>query len=66
MKNVQNFGVQELNTKEMKEISGGFWGVVIKVLKYIGSALLADTAVNPNSHLEAFKEGVSRGASAWD
>ena len=50
----------------MKEISGGFWGVVIKVLKYIGSALLADTAVNPNSHLEAFKEGVSRGASAWD
>jgi hypothetical protein len=25
MKNLQNFGVQELNTKEIKEIEGGGW-----------------------------------------
>tara|TARA_R110000868_G_scaffold172128_1_gene407942 strand:- start:2386 stop:2556 length:171 start_codon:yes stop_codon:yes gene_type:complete len=25
MKNLENFGVQELNTREMKEVNGGGW-----------------------------------------
>ncbi|GAA3657505.1 class IIb bacteriocin, lactobin A/cerein 7B family [Flavivirga jejuensis] len=27
MKNLENFGIQEMNTKEMKEVNGGFWGL---------------------------------------
>tara|TARA_B110000908_G_scaffold172102_1_gene237671 strand:+ start:1589 stop:1717 length:129 start_codon:yes stop_codon:yes gene_type:complete len=28
MKNLQNFGVQELSAKEVKETEGGFWPII--------------------------------------
>jgi hypothetical protein len=28
MKNLENFGVQELNTKEKKEVDGGIWPLI--------------------------------------
>ena len=50
MKNLQNFGVQEMSTKEMKNVNGGFWGRVAKFVYdtlagAAGSAIL-DAAAN--------------------
>jgi len=28
MENFENFGVQEMNTSEMKDTNGGFWGIL--------------------------------------
>tara|TARA_R110002050_G_scaffold238372_1_gene374449 strand:+ start:232 stop:405 length:174 start_codon:yes stop_codon:yes gene_type:complete len=42
MKNLQNFGVQELSAKEIKEIEGGFiWPILeaITVVLAIGAAI---------------------------
>lgn len=39
MRNSENFGVQELNTKEMEDIDGGIiWFIVIAALLYSTSA----------------------------
>lgn len=41
MKNLENYGVLQLNTKEMKEIEGGFWPAII-VGALIGALLTQD------------------------
>jgi lactobin A/cerein 7B family class IIb bacteriocin len=49
MKNLQNFGVQEMNAKEIREIDGGFfpiaiWGVVLGA-EYVAGLFFAGLAV---------------------
>jgi bacteriocin-like protein len=36
MKNLENFGVQELNAKELEEVSGGFLGLLLGVVFVTG------------------------------
>ena len=36
MKNLENFGVQELNAKELEEVSGGFFGLLLGVVFVTG------------------------------
>jgi len=52
--NLENLGVQELDAKEMKEIDGGFWGVVLPI---VASYILLEAALNPKAHIQAFKDG---------
>ena len=54
MKNLENFGVQELNTEEIKNTNGG----LMELLKGLLLGLVLEIAANPSSHWEAFKEGV--------
>jgi len=35
--NLQNYGVQELSTKELKSTDGGIWPIVVAVALYIMS-----------------------------
>jgi hypothetical protein len=35
MSNLENFGVHELNVKEIREIEGGFWPIVARVFAFI-------------------------------
>jgi lactobin A/cerein 7B family class IIb bacteriocin len=49
MKNLQNFGVQEMNAKEIRDIDGGFfpiaiWGVVLGA-EYVAGLFYAGLAV---------------------
>jgi hypothetical protein len=49
MKNLQNYGVQELNAKEIKETDGDFfpiaiWGVVLAA-EYVAGLFFAGVAV---------------------
>ena len=49
MKNLERFGVQELNAKEIKDIDGGFfpiaiWGVVLGA-EYVAGLFFAGLAV---------------------
>jgi|TARA_B110000037_G_C17123440_1_gene506928 lactobin A/cerein 7B family class IIb bacteriocin len=56
MKNLQNFGVQELSASEIREVDGGFvpliiWGVYLSanaVAGIIGTCFLAGVAVGAN------------------
>ena len=45
MKNLQNFGVQELSAREIKETDGGFLGILI----VIGCCLLLTTCTDCTS-----------------
>ena len=47
MKNLENYGVQELNTKEIKETNGGFWNFVIGA---IAGGVLYDAVKNVYTH----------------
>ena len=37
MKHLENYGVQELNAKEMTQTDGGFWPIVLAVGLYVMS-----------------------------
>ena len=55
MKNLENFGVQELNAKEIRNTDGGF-------LQYLAAALLyfaVETVTNPVSSGNAFVAGLN-------
>jgi hypothetical protein len=56
MKNLENYGVLEMDAKEIRGIDGGFvWYI------WVAGAVAADIAMNPVSAWETFKEGFSRG-----
>jgi lactobin A/cerein 7B family class IIb bacteriocin len=42
MRNLENLGVQELNTKEMKDINGGFLGILLVVSLIIVAGIFAN------------------------
>jgi lactobin A/cerein 7B family class IIb bacteriocin len=47
MKNLQNFGVQELNSKEMENINGGgFWTNLAILALFIISTLVVNNVAN--------------------
>lgn len=52
MKNLENYGVLQLDTKEMREIEGGFWPAII-VGALIGALLTQDL----NDLAQAFNDG---------
>lgn len=39
MKNLENYGVQELNANEFREIDGGSWGWAWKIAKAVYQAV---------------------------
>ncbi len=59
MKNLENYGVQEMNTKEMVSIDGGFFGLDDSVLITlgIGMALGVITTQDLDDLADAFMEG---------
>lgn len=63
MKNLESFGVQELNSKEIKKIDGGLFGlddVLISVVSY----LMWETLTNPKAAGSSFSDGFNSGANA--
>ncbi|MDA9317103.1 hypothetical protein N9Q58_04225 [Polaribacter sp.] len=54
MKNLENFGVQELSIKEQKEVDGGFFGYLIGA----GIALVAMGIHDAIDYPGAFLDGV--------
>lgn len=57
MKNLQNFGVQELNTQEIKETEGGIFGIDDLAALAIGLTLVAATEIIGD--WEHFKDGLA-------
>jgi hypothetical protein len=39
MKNLQSFGVQELNAKEIKEIDGGYFWLVVRTIGAVATII---------------------------
>ncbi|WP_340075222.1 class IIb bacteriocin, lactobin A/cerein 7B family [Leptobacterium sp. I13] len=63
MKSMDILGVRELSTQELKNISGGWWvGPLVRLLKWVGGLLVADAAINPSSHVQAWKDGWAAGS----
>jgi len=57
MKNLESFGVQEMNTKDTQQTHGGIWG-------YVAAAALALTVMGIHDsidHPDAFWEGLTNG-----
>lgn len=48
--NLTSYGVQELNTREVREIEGGWW-------QYLALWLAWEAATNPNDTWAALQEG---------
>ncbi len=56
MKNLENYGVLEMDATEIREIDGGVvWYV------WVAAAVAADIVMNPVSAWESLKEGFLRG-----
>ena len=53
MKNLENYGVLQLNTKEMEEIEGGDFGVVSTVV----AGIIIGAAVEIMGDWDHFKKG---------
>ena len=53
-KNLENYGVRELNAKEIREVDGEIIGILISAaMVYIAMEALG----NPTVHVNAFMEG---------
>jgi hypothetical protein len=59
MKNLQNYGVQELGHKETKNTNGGGFGWGIALLMY----LAYETVTNPVSSGKSFLDGFNSGSN---
>ncbi|WP_445737409.1 hypothetical protein [Mariniflexile sp.] len=53
MKNLESFGVLELDAREIKEIDGG----IMELLKGLLLGLVVEIASNPKAHWESLVEG---------
>jgi len=60
VENLKQFGVQEMDAKEMKTLEGGI-GAVGLLLVAVGIYLAVEIAGNPSAHVEAFKRGWNAG-----
>lgn len=54
MKNLENYGVQEMNTKEIEEVNGGFFGTLALAVSVVAAATAYVEAVD--TFYEAGKE----------
>lgn len=50
MKNLENYGVQELNAQEIKKTDGGYWQILL-------AAIITDMLLNPSATADAWTEG---------
>lgn len=57
MKNLEIYGVQEMDTTEMKKTDGGLIWLVYLAIAYI----VVEAAINPQAHVDAFNEGWEMG-----
>jgi len=55
MKNLENYGVQTLNAKEIRETSGG--SLLGALLAIVGGAILTDMLLNPSATADAWSDG---------
>jgi hypothetical protein len=63
MKNLQSFGVHELNIKEIRETDGGYYpGIGLALLAYF----VYETLSNPVSSGQAFANGLEAGEGFWE
>ncbi len=53
MKNLENFGVQELNSKEIRETDGGYWWVLQGAI----GTFLYEVVNDWENNVAAFKAG---------
>lgn len=58
MKNFEELGIQEMDTKEMITVDGGVLGLLAAA---VGLYLAVEIAGNPKAHVEAFKRGWNAG-----
>ena len=61
MKNLQSFGVQELNAKEIREIDGGNWFRALRVFAAAAMAIHESLCPGPEYHRTSF-HAMDRGA----
>ena len=66
MKNLENFGVQELNAKEIKETDGGFiplviWGIAFTASEVAGIAVGAAIGVAISQDLDNLADSFMEG-----
>lgn len=57
MENLIVYGVQEMDTKEMKKTDGGLIWLFYLVVTYV----VLDIILNPQAHIDAFNEGWEKG-----
>ncbi len=60
MKNLENYGVKELNTKDIKETDGGIFGAILAAAAIY---LVYETIGNWSASREAFESGYAAGNS---
>jgi hypothetical protein len=61
MKNLENYGVQEISLNDQKNLSGGWW---VALLRAAGAALAGDAVINYGSSWDALTEGYNGGQDA--
>tara|TARA_B110000208_G_scaffold189110_1_gene250024 strand:- start:1819 stop:2007 length:189 start_codon:yes stop_codon:yes gene_type:complete len=61
MKNLQNYGVQEMNAEEIREIDGGNWLKALRVFAAAAAAIHETICSGPESHRTSF-HAMDRGA----
>jgi hypothetical protein len=57
-KSLENLGVQEMKSVELKQVTGGGWW------PFVVGYILIEVALNPMEHLEAIKRGFKAGEEA--
>jgi len=55
MKNLQNYGVQEMNARELKEVGGGFWWIIAIVI--LGIIFATDGNSNTSTTINGHRVG---------
>ena len=58
MENLDQFGVEKIDAKEMRTVDGGVLGLLAAA---VGLYLAVEIAGNPKAHVEAFKRGWNAG-----
>jgi len=58
MKNLENYGVQTLNAREIREVDGGFFGLILAAA---ASYLLYETLGNWSASVDAINAGFEEG-----
>ena len=59
MKNLQNYGVQEMNAEEMENINGGGFGWGIALLMYLAYETVTNPVSSGKSFLDGFNSGIN-------
>ncbi len=57
MKNLENFGVQDLNFQETQKIEGGFWQYVVGGMVALTAMGIHDSIDHPGAFWDGFTNG---------